>query len=229
MRPRILSRWRATTTDPDHSFRHPAADRRSGPHASREVDPRSRIRACTEATCRGVLPTTRRSVVHPCTARVILKPSPIPSPRPPPSPLSHPNDTMKSVVWFMTLLHCLELTHAAHITPIRGHRHHRGTSTNLASRDLKRRAKSSRNPPSTPNNGTTTKVDIADNCTRFPSLGFEMPNTIPSSLTDWWSDYTSEVGFLGFSYAVSACMSPGSSTPPLFRDPDALRSFCCNF
>ena len=34
-----------------------------------------------------------------------------------------------------------------------------------------------------------------------------MPSTVPSSLDGWWSDYKSEIGFLGFSYAVDGCMS----------------------
>ena len=39
----------------------------------------------------------------------------------------------------------------------------------------------------------------------FPSLGFQMPSSVPSSLDGWWSDYESEIGFLGFSYSVAGC------------------------
>ena len=39
----------------------------------------------------------------------------------------------------------------------------------------------------------------------FPSLGFKMPSSVPSSLDGWWSDYKSEIGFLGFSYSVEGC------------------------
>ena len=35
-----------------------------------------------------------------------------------------------------------------------------------------------------------------------------MPDSVPSSLDGWWTDYKAEVGFLGFSYAVSGCASP---------------------
>ena len=42
----------------------------------------------------------------------------------------------------------------------------------------------------------------------FPSLGFKMPSSVPSSLNGWWSDYKSEIGFLGFSYSVFSCTFP---------------------
>jgi exo-beta-1,3-glucanase (GH17 family) len=37
-----------------------------------------------------------------------------------------------------------------------------------------------------------------------------MPGSVPSSVSGWWSDYKSEVGFLGFSYAVAGCQSAGT-------------------
>ncbi|KAJ6577558.1 glycoside hydrolase superfamily [Mycena capillaripes] len=34
-----------------------------------------------------------------------------------------------------------------------------------------------------------------------------MPSTTPSSLTNWWCDTSTEYGFVGFSYEVTACQS----------------------
>ncbi|KAJ6596040.1 glycoside hydrolase superfamily [Mycena sp. CBHHK59/15] len=34
-----------------------------------------------------------------------------------------------------------------------------------------------------------------------------MPSTTPSSLTNWWCDYSTEYAFVGFSYEVTACQS----------------------
>ena len=34
-----------------------------------------------------------------------------------------------------------------------------------------------------------------------------MPSRVPTSIDGWWSDYKSEIGFLGFSYAVDQCKS----------------------
>lgn len=39
----------------------------------------------------------------------------------------------------------------------------------------------------------------------FPSLGFQVPETVPSSLEGWWADEETEYAFLGFSYDVSQC------------------------
>ncbi|KAF9647816.1 hypothetical protein BDM02DRAFT_3097479 [Thelephora ganbajun] len=44
-----------------------------------------------------------------------------------------------------------------------------------------------------------------------------MPNSVPSSLNGWWSDYKSEIGFLGFSYAVDGCQS-ASTLKSEFKD-----------
>ena len=143
--------------------------------------------------------------------------SPLPSPPPP------PYDSMKSFVWFTTiLLLCVELAHAAHITPAHVHRQHRRTPTKPNSRSLRRRATRTCNPPTTnttdtgadndnTSNPSSGQVDVATN-DGFPSLGFDMPSSVPSSLDGWWSDYESEIGFLGFSYAVSGCTSPLCST-----------------
>ena len=46
----------------------------------------------------------------------------------------------------------------------------------------------------------------------FPSLGFKMPSKVPSSLDGWWSDYKSDLGFLGFSYWVTSCTFPSAQT-----------------
>ncbi|KAJ7646423.1 hypothetical protein DFH06DRAFT_1332787 [Mycena polygramma] len=35
-----------------------------------------------------------------------------------------------------------------------------------------------------------------------------MPSSPPASLTNWWCDHSTEYGFVGFSYEVSACQSP---------------------
>jgi hypothetical protein len=39
----------------------------------------------------------------------------------------------------------------------------------------------------------------------FPAIGFTMPSTVPSSLTNWWCSTASEYAFVGFSYEVTAC------------------------
>jgi hypothetical protein len=44
----------------------------------------------------------------------------------------------------------------------------------------------------------------------FPSLGFQMPDTLPDPSVlpnNWWCDQNSEYAFVGFSYSVEACMS----------------------
>ncbi|KAF7312016.1 B-(1-6) glucan synthase [Mycena indigotica] len=43
------------------------------------------------------------------------------------------------------------------------------------------------------------------NC--FPALGFTMPSSVPSSLTNWWCDRATEYAFVGFSYEVTDCQS----------------------
>jgi hypothetical protein len=42
------------------------------------------------------------------------------------------------------------------------------------------------------------------NC--FPAIGFTMPDEVPSTLSNWWCDYSTEYAFMGFSYEVTACM-----------------------
>ena len=39
----------------------------------------------------------------------------------------------------------------------------------------------------------------------FPALGFEMPETVPSSLDGWWCDSNTEYAFMGFSYEITQC------------------------
>jgi hypothetical protein len=39
----------------------------------------------------------------------------------------------------------------------------------------------------------------------FPAVGFEMPNTTPTSLTNWWCNTDTEYAFVGFSYDISLC------------------------
>jgi hypothetical protein len=41
------------------------------------------------------------------------------------------------------------------------------------------------------------------NC--FPALGFNMPGSVPSSLTNWWCNTNTEYAFVGFSYEVTDC------------------------
>ncbi|KAG5643279.1 hypothetical protein DXG03_001246 [Asterophora parasitica] len=43
------------------------------------------------------------------------------------------------------------------------------------------------------------------NC--FPAIGFTVPSDVPSSLTRWWCDPSTEYGFVGFSYEVTACQN----------------------
>ena len=136
---------------------------------------------------------------------------------PPPSTLSRLHDAMKSFIWFTTiLLLCVELAHAAHITPVHVQRH---TPQKSSSRSFRRRGTRTCNPPTTntTNNDTndpSSQLDTTGNG-GFPSLGFSMPSSVPSSLDGWWSDYTSEIGFLGFSYAVDNCMSLCNFPRPL--------------
>ena len=123
-----------------------------------------------------------------------------------PLPSFLPHDVMKPLVWFTTvLLLSLELVHAVHITPVRGHRQHRNTPTRKSIRALRRQGIC--NPPTTSSNSTKNPpgATTANGNGGFPSLKFKMPSSVPSSLNCWWSDYKSEVGFLGFSYAVSGC------------------------
>jgi exo-beta-1,3-glucanase (GH17 family) len=42
----------------------------------------------------------------------------------------------------------------------------------------------------------------------FPALDFQMPDSVPSSLDNWWCDPSTEYAFMGFSYEVTACQSP---------------------
>jgi hypothetical protein len=56
----------------------------------------------------------------------------------------------------------------------------------------------------------TTQVEVRrpaakapPNC--FPAIGFTMPSTVPTSLTNWWCAYNTEYGFVGFSYEVTEC------------------------
>ncbi|KAF4598503.1 hypothetical protein EYR38_006907 [Pleurotus pulmonarius] len=62
-----------------------------------------------------------------------------------------------------------------------------------------------------PPKGASDKTELsafvdAPNC--FPALGFKMPTSVPSSLTNWWCNPAKEYAFLGFSYEVTACQSP---------------------
>ncbi|KAF7327377.1 B-(1-6) glucan synthase [Mycena kentingensis (nom. inval.)] len=53
------------------------------------------------------------------------------------------------------------------------------------------------------------------NC--FPALGFKMPSAVPTSLTNWWCDPSTEYAWLGFSYEISACQSLSQLTTE-FKD-----------
>ncbi|KAH9481874.1 hypothetical protein JR316_0006404 [Psilocybe cubensis] len=53
------------------------------------------------------------------------------------------------------------------------------------------------------------------NC--FPAIGFTMPQSVPSSLTNWWCDHSTEYAFVGFSYEVTACQSLSTLTKE-FKD-----------
>ncbi|TFK27838.1 B-(1-6) glucan synthase [Coprinopsis marcescibilis] len=41
------------------------------------------------------------------------------------------------------------------------------------------------------------------NC--FPAIGFRMPSSVPSSLSNWWCDYSTEYAFVGISYEITQC------------------------
>lgn len=59
-------------------------------------------------------------------------------------------------------------------------------------------------PHAFPHTNTTEASAIAAaNC--FPAVGFQMPQSVPSSLNNWWCDQTTEHAFLGFSYEISYC------------------------
>ena len=45
--------------------------------------------------------------------------------------------------------------------------------------------------------------DVQHHC--FPAVGFKMPNTTPTSLTNWWCNTDTEYAFVGFSYDISSC------------------------
>ena len=44
----------------------------------------------------------------------------------------------------------------------------------------------------------------------FPAIGFTMPSSVPSSLTNWWCNANTEYAFVGFSYEVTACKPSAS-------------------
>lgn len=48
----------------------------------------------------------------------------------------------------------------------------------------------------------------------FPAIGFTMPATVPSSLTNWWCAYSTEYAFVGFSYEVTECRLFAVIWPP---------------
>lgn len=61
-----------------------------------------------------------------------------------------------------------------------------------------------RPPPKDASGGTELSAFVdPPNC--FPALGFKMPASVPSSLTNWWCNPAKEYAFLGFSYEVTAC------------------------
>ncbi|KAF9266406.1 hypothetical protein L218DRAFT_66226 [Marasmius fiardii PR-910] len=62
-------------------------------------------------------------------------------------------------------------------------------------------------PPNQHQNYTISpdNADAATSC--FPALGFKMPSSTPSSLTNWWCPMSSEYAFVGFSYEVTQCQS----------------------
>ncbi|KAG1724627.1 glycoside hydrolase family 17 protein [Suillus paluster] len=53
----------------------------------------------------------------------------------------------------------------------------------------------------------TGQLFSSPDTTCFPSAGFKMPSSIPSSTDNWWCSPDTEYAFLGFSYEVTACQS----------------------
>ncbi|KAG2017606.1 hypothetical protein CC2G_007105 [Coprinopsis cinerea AmutBmut pab1-1] len=51
----------------------------------------------------------------------------------------------------------------------------------------------------------TRQANAPPNC--FPALGFKMPSSVPSSLNNWWCDYSTEYAFVGVSYEITHCQS----------------------
>ncbi|KAJ2918500.1 hypothetical protein MD484_g1937, partial [Candolleomyces efflorescens] len=47
-----------------------------------------------------------------------------------------------------------------------------------------------------------TQTSAPPNC--FPAIGFKMPNSVPSSLNNWWCEGSTEYAFMGFSYETTA-------------------------
>ena len=136
------------------------------------------------------------------------------------------HDSMKSFIWFTTiLLLCVELAHATHITHVRGHRQHRrAPAIEPTARRLRRRGTRTCTPPTNNTSSNPSNQINAANSGGFPSIGFKMPSSVPSSINGWWSDYKSEIGFLGFSYAVDSCMLLGKSTSDLESNASAAIS-----
>jgi len=121
---------------------------------------------------------------------------------------------MKSFILYATLAISLgfDLVSAGHINHRRekhlGHRackgNHSGSNSTLSS------TVSSVVPSSTPNTGNTDVSSGGSNPSSsggFPSLGFQMPSSVPKSLDGWWTNMDDEIAFLGFSYEVTACQS----------------------
>jgi hypothetical protein len=46
-----------------------------------------------------------------------------------------------------------------------------------------------------------------------------MPSTVPTTLDNWWCDYSSEYAFVGFSYEITRCTTSLTSSTPLWLIP----------
>jgi len=81
-----------------------------------------------------------------------------------------------------------------------------------------RSATTSTNSTSAANTTSTTSSSSSSSSSDcFPSSGFKMPDSVPSSLENWWCDPSTEYAFIGFSYEITACQS-ASQLKKEFRD-----------
>ncbi|KAG2129837.1 glycoside hydrolase superfamily [Suillus bovinus] len=103
------------------------------------------------------------------------------------------------VLGFLLLL-SLDLISARHVTRS-CHPHSSRSSGNSSAHPLSGVISVGSAPPPAP----ATSTNGGSSC--FPSAGFVMPSSVPSSTNGWWCSPNTEYAFLGFSYEVSACQS----------------------
>ncbi|KAG1777729.1 glycoside hydrolase superfamily [Suillus placidus] len=98
------------------------------------------------------------------------------------------------------LLLLLDLVSARHV-PRSCHPHSSRSSSNSSTHPLSGVIAVGSAPPAP----ATSTDGSSSSC--FPSAGFQMPSSVPSSTGGWWCSPNTEYAFLGFSYEVTACQS----------------------